>query len=75
MGPICDQCPALQKKVEEIHDALCSELTGRPGLIERVRILEHFRDTFRGWTKALIILTLTNVGTLGVAIMAHFMKG
>ena len=75
MGPICDQCPALQKQVQEIHQVLCSELNGKPGVLERVRMLERFKSTFKSWGRAIMIMALTNIGAVIAGVILFLIKG
>ena len=57
----------LIKMVKEIHEALVGNIKGKPGVLERVRLLERFKNTLNGFL-------FLNAGTIIVAIITIFFK-
>lgn len=60
----------VKTMIEEMHKAIVGGLDGSPGLIERVRILECFRDRIITGTK----VTIGFVGANLFALIALFFK-
>lgn len=64
----------IDSKVDQIHAALITGLDGKPGLLERVSRLEDFKCNLSRWTKAIIGITITNLGAFITQIVLLLMK-
>jgi len=64
----------LKQLVFEIHQAIVGGLNGNPGLLERVRNLEKFKNKIKSLMTFCVTMVATNIGTIVTIIVASCMK-
>ena len=63
-----------KRMLKEIHACLISGVDGKPGLLERVRLLESFKITFTRWFYVFIAGTVTNIGTFIFTLLLRLLS-
>lgn len=66
----CDEHCDLLKMVKDIHGALISDVDGKPGIVERMRVQESFKKFVEKWLGVIIAAGITS--TIGAAITVIF---
>lgn len=64
----------LKKMVKEIHCVIVGDISGTPGLLERVRNLEYFKKTVSSFFKAATCLIVTNLFAIATAVVLFCIK-
>lgn len=60
----CSECPDLMRKVNEIYHALITGPDGKRGIVERLRVIEEWKNKLRSTTRTVILLIITNICVL-----------